>query len=324
MSGLVLEAVADDVEADGPLSALLPGRVRFGDFPGLRVLSAVHLLALERQAPMVALRLPTVGGVAPRSAGEREAFRAEVVSLLVAHPGELRASLARTPQTNEPGRAALLRCALSRLKPGSPVRLHEFGASAGLNLRADLLPGIDGLEAGPLPRIAERVGCDRDPVDVGTAAGRTLLSSYVWVDDVHRFERLGRALDVAQSEPVGLVRQDAAEFCSRIVLAPGTTTVIWHSAVWVYLDDGTRSRVLGHIGRLGASATEDSALAHISWEWPAAHDDPAAPFALVMRRWCGDAADGAPRLIARGTSHGSSAHLVQDGRSWPAEDPLLA
>lgn len=324
VAGLVLEAVAADVAVGGPLSGLLPARSRFGDFPGLRVMAAVHLLALEGLAPRVARRLPTAGGVAPRDEGDRSAFRADVVSLLVAHRDALRDSLLQTPQTNEPGRSALLRCALSRLDPLLPVRLYELGASAGLNLRADLLPGLVGLEAGPLPAIVERVGCDRDPVDASTTSGRNRLASYVWVDDVHRFERLRGALAVAEGTPVRLVRRDAGDFCAGIALAAGTTTVVWHSAMWVYLDAQARAQVRRHIDVLGASATADSPLAHISWEWPAAGGDPQAPFCLVMRRWCGTAEDGVPRLLARGTSHGSTAHLVPAPASWPVLDPLLA
>jgi hypothetical protein len=310
VAAMILDAVAGDVAAGGPLADLLPARARFGDFPGIRVMAAVHLLALRRKAPMVALRLPTLGGVAPRSGSERAAFEADVVSLLAGHPDDLLAGLQRTPQTNEPGRAALLRCALSRLDPRLPVRLTELGASAGLNLRADLLPGIAGMEAGPLPAIIERSGCDLDPVDASATSGRDLLTSYVWVDDVHRFERLRHALDVAERVPASVVRQDAASFCAGLELTAATTTVIWHSAMWVYLDASTRAKVLRSIADLGATSTADSTLAHVSWEWPSYDDEPGAPFALVVRRWRGRPDDGVPRLLARGTSHGSSAHLV--------------
>ena len=110
----ILQAAGDDALQGGVLAAELSGDVRFGDFPGLRVMSAVHRLALERQAPRVAMRLPTLGGTAPVTAGDRAAFRREVISALAADLPALRASLGHTPQTNDPGRAALLRCRGSR------------------------------------------------------------------------------------------------------------------------------------------------------------------------------------------------------------------
>ncbi|MCX6431622.1 MAG: DUF2332 family protein, partial [Actinobacteria bacterium] len=156
----ILQAVIDDAAQGGGLAGDVTVDVRFGAFPGLRVMAAVHRLALERRAARVAMCLPTLGGTAPTTSRGRAQFRSEVVSVLAANLPVLRAGLAHTPQTNDPGRAALLRCALSRLDPAMPVRLREIGASAGLNLRADALPGIAELEAAPLPVVIDRQGCD--------------------------------------------------------------------------------------------------------------------------------------------------------------------
>lgn len=222
-----------------------------------------------------------------------------MVAALNAEEPILRASLAQTPQPNETGRAALLPAALSRLDPELPVRLCEIGTSAGLNLRADHRLG---LEAGPLGPIRDRVGCDIHPIDPGTAAGRLALSSYVWVDDVARFERLRRALRVAELVPATVVTADAADFAAERGLEDGTTTVLWHSAFWLYLHERTRERIIAAISALGASATPTRRFAHAKWEWARQPESSHPEFVLVLQSWSGSAGD----------SHGNSVALVSD------------
>lgn len=303
VSALIVEAVLDDLRSSGPLARLLPAHVRFGDLVALRVMAAVHRLALERTAPAVALHLPTLGGHVP-SAADRPAFAAAVVAALADHAEVLATSIAQTPQTNETGRAALLRCALSRVDPETPVRLREIGASAGLNLRSDHLPGLPGLEAGPLPAIVDRVGCDLHPIDPTTTEGRVTLSSYIWVDDVERFNRLRRAIAVAAQVPATVVTADAADFVETLTLVDGTTTVLWHSAFWLYLARETRDRILAAVSSLGAAANEESRFAYASWEWADQPDAQHPEFVLVMQQWPSPSADGDRRILAVGNSHG--------------------
>jgi hypothetical protein len=284
-------------------------------------MAALHRLALERQAPGVAIHLPTLGGTPPHGPAQESAFMREVVRVLLQHPGALVDSLARTPQTNETGRAALLRCALSREDAQRPVRLREIGASAGLNLRADHLPGLPHLEAGALPAIVDRVGCDLDPVDIRTAEGRALLGSYVWVDDVTRFRRLADAMTVAERVPASVLRMDAADFAEGLELLDATTTLVWHSAMWVYLPVATQRRVLAAIARVGSGAGPGRRLVHASWEW-ATGVAAGADFALVTRSWDGSDTDGRPLLLATGKSHGHPVDLAPPGR-WLERDPLL-
>lgn len=308
-AGLILDAVVRDIECGGELSGLMPAVQRFGDLPGLRIMAAVHRLALDREAPAVALWLPTVGGTPPLSSADEDTFRREVVSALLRHPGTLADSLARTPQTNETGRAALLRCVLSRLDPGQPVRLRELGASAGLNLRADHLPGQPALEAGPLPEVVDRLGCDVSPIDITTTEGRALLASYVWVDDVERFRRLADAMRVAGRVPATVVQLDAADFVAGIELLEGTTTVVWHSAMWVYLSAPTQQLLLDGIADLGRTARRGNALVQASWEWASVREG-VDEFALVTRTWDGGGSDGQPVLLATGMSHGHPVQLA--------------
>ena len=308
-AALILRAVIDDLEGAGPMNEVLPAQVRFADLPGLRVMAAVHRLALDRRVPTLALWLPTLGGRGPRTPADEGMFGREVIRALTAHREVLESSMARTPQTNETGRARLLRCALSREDPARAVRLFEIGASAGLNLRADLLPGDPALEAGPLPRVVVRRGCDLDPVDISTVAGRSLLGSYVWVDDVDRFHRLARAMEIARDAPADLVRMDAAEFVAGLGVEAGTTTVLWHSAMWIYLPEATRAAVESGIRSLASNASPDAPFVHVSWEWDPS-GAPDASFELVVTRWAGTAEDGVPRLIAQGRSHGEDVQLI--------------
>ncbi len=272
-------------------------------------MAAVHRLALDREAPRVARWLPTLGGTPPRTSADEEEFRRDVVAALLRSPDALIDSLSRTPQTNETGRAALLRCVLTRQDPDRPVRLREIGASAGLNLRADHLPGQPSLEGGPMPPILDRIGCDLSPVDVSTPEGRALLGSYVWVDDVDRFRRLADAMAVAARVPASVIRMDAADFVEGLELMDGTTTVVWHSAMWVYLPLPTQERIRQGMARAGRTAGPGRVLVHASWEW-AKQQVGVGEFALVTRTWDGTSADAPPVLLATGMSHGHPARLV--------------
>ncbi|MBK9740101.1 MAG: DUF2332 domain-containing protein [Actinobacteria bacterium] len=323
VSAQVLIAVRDDVLAGGPLAEIIPARARFGDLIGLRVMSALHRLALERQAPGAAIYLPTLGGSPPATHAQEGTFRREVVTALADHKDTLRRSLTQTPQTNETGRAALLRCVLSRLRPDTRVRLREIGSSAGLNLRADHLPGIPELESGPMPIVIDRVGCDVHPLDPTSHEGRVALTSYIWVDDLERFERLRRALQVAADVPAEVVDADAADFVEALDIVDGTTTVLWHSAMWVYLPPERRRRVLAAVRALGARATPSAPLVHASWEW--AHEPYEAhhTFHLVVRRWSGSPDDGRPVALAQGSSHGRAVLLPGGDVTLPGE-PLPA
>ena len=135
------------------------------------------------------------------------------------------------PQTNEVGRSAALLAGLFDVVAATGVRrvrLLEVGASAGLNLlvdrfgfrgagwayRAGGLPGADSSN----PIEGRRSGRRRSRSSSGgaatctrstptSAAGRLLLTSFVWPFDVDRHERLAAALAVAREHPVAVDRR---------------------------------------------------------------------------------------------------------------------
>lgn len=287
-----------DVE---PLRSLLApyAGARVGDMIPLRLLSAVHRLALARQAPEVALYLPTTGGVAPRDDGDRERLRRAFLATVDGHRDVIATALARVPQTNEVGRTRGLAALLRRVHRefGLPVRLHEIGCSAGLSLRVDGLvdQGVvpaDHAEWGVLPEITERMGCDLAPVDATSTEGRLLLTSFIWPDHLERFERLRQALEVSGGIDVSLVSADALDYVRGLELRQGSTLVVWHSAMWLYLPRETREEIRAALDGLGSQATRDSPLVHVSLEPVSDHRDAQHRFTLAMTTWPG--IDGLP------------------------------
>lgn len=308
-SAEILRAVLDDLNGPRLLATLLPNQTRSGDLIGLRIMAAVHRLAIDRLAPEVALFSPTLGGIAPSQSRDpakaTRAFHEAVVEAMLRNPDVIRSALTQVPQTNEVGRSRLLRIALSRLRGN--VRLCEFGASAGLNLRADQLPADSSLEAGPMPNVVERLGCDLNPIDPTTTDGRARLTSYVWLDDIDRFERLREAIQIASEIPATVVKKDAADFVEGLELQPGSTMVLWHSSMWVYLSAQSRLRILQQVERLGATASPSSPLWHVAWE-PIPNDR--NHHELTVQAWDGSARSGAIQAIARGTTHGRTITLL--------------
>ena len=312
--GVVADVLACD-EADALLAAYekdLPSSA-----VALRLMGSVHRLVLEGRAPGLARFFPSAGGRA-----DVEGAWPATVAVLEEHRDELRAGLAQAPQTNEIGRAAALLGGLLhvRARHPLPVRLLEVGASAGLNLRADHFrvslregSGI-GPETSPVVltepwegrrpplgggiEVVERAGCDTAPLDPTTTDGQLRLTSYVWPDQVERLERLRGALELAARVPATLVRQGAAAFLRHVELAPGATTVVWHSVMLQYLPAEEQTAMVARIEELGEQATAAMALAHLRLE-PETRGGRHA-FFVVLRTWPG----GEERVLGTAHPHG--------------------
>lgn len=286
----VLEAV-NQAAHGGPLTALLLPyqRVRGGDLIGLRILAAAHRLVLSRLAPELARFYPTAGGTTPRTDEERAELAQALVGAFRAFPDQAADSLGRIPQTNETGRGLPLRGALSRVASahGHSIRLHELAASAGLNLRADAFPWAQ-LAMSPPVKIVERAGCDLQPLDVSKPADRLILASYVWGDDLPRFERLRSSLAICARIPAELRAMSVGQYLNMLVHSdpvPGQTLVIWHSATWFYLDRQSRAEMRAAVRKLGSRASAQSPVVHISWEWMRDAPDVLHSYSLVARSW---------------------------------------
>lgn len=304
--GTILAAVAEDLDRGGPCHQILVPHAGdpFGSALVLRMLGAVHRLVLAGRAPELAGHYPSAGGSPGSAAAVGEAFLATVGRLA----GEVAAGTDEAVQTNEVGRsAALIGGYLTVARLGLPLRVLEIGSSAGLNLRwehfryeADDWSFGDpaspvrftGAWRGTTPplaadcEVADRLGCDPNPIDATTPAGATLLRSFVWPDQLDRLTRLDAAIEVARRVPAEVHRADGPGWLAEQLVEPepGLTTVVVHSVVMQYLDRPGRSRLSDVIDQAGARATATAPLAWLRLEprddraelrltlWPGGHE----------------------------------------------------
>lgn len=198
----------------------------------------------------------------------------------------------------------------------------EIGSSAGLNLRMDLYAYRDqhgelfgdgtsalvmdgawngrSLERWPSLEVADRVGSDLRPVDVGSPQGRLLLTAYVWPDQRHRLERLRAAFRVADRRPAAVHPVDARTFVDRIELRDATTTVLFHSVMWQYLPRADQEHVRARLDELGRSTTGRRRLAHLRLEPERRRADSEREFLVSLTTWPG----GESRVLGVARPHG--------------------
>lgn len=310
----LLDAVATDVVHGGVCTRLLApfAEAPFGDAVLLRLLAAVHLLVLDGSDPGLAAHYPSAGGVPGPAVGL--AF----LDAVARHEARLADLVHVGVQTNEVGRSvALLGGFVELARLGLPLRILELGASAGLNLRFDRYRYEAGTESfgpadarvrfvdpwiGRVPdlgvtvQVASRQGCDLQPIDPLTEAGRLLLRAYLWPDQPQRRARLDAAIDSARDQPVTIDRADAVTWLSERLAepAPGQVTVVVHSIMLQYLSAAARQALLGVLESHGAAA------------------DHAAPLAWLRMEPGGDRAEtrltlwptGATELLSAGAFHG--------------------
>ena len=218
--------------AGGPTRAALRGRERdrVDEWDAFRLLAGVHRIVLTGHAPELAKHYPSTGGD-----GDAEAAWPVVRELIASGRPELVDALAHPLQTNAPTRAKVLVGGLCLVaeQTGLPLRLLELGASAGLNLRLDRFRyEQDGVSFGPENspvrfvnfltggrpplatgfQVGERAGCDLNPIDATTDAGRLTLLACIMPDEHERFDLLERAIAVARETPAVVERADLARW----------------------------------------------------------------------------------------------------------------
>jgi hypothetical protein len=314
----VLNGAADDYEAGGIVAELFAGLpAPPGSVPGLRLLAALHWLVLSGRAPDLAAYYPSARGTLPPAGLWPHAERA-----LREHAAAVRERLPRTVQTNEPGRSTVLYGGLLWVSErfGRPLRLLEIGASGGLNLLADRyayrvggqvlgdaesplrfdepwegVPVVDPAGAAARLHVVERMGCDPNPLDLGSPEDRLTLRSYVWADELHRLARADAALAVAEREPPVVSAQPAEAWLPSVLGGgEGTATVVWQSVMWQYL---TAAAHAGIEDAIGAAGERGGPLAWLRME-PA--DDGRWGFSTAVTTWPG----GETRELARSGDHG--------------------
>jgi hypothetical protein len=310
----ILEHAAVDVEAGGVVRDVLDGHEHD---PGpsalaLRLLGAVHRMVLEGTVPDLARHYPSAGGT---DAGDPwPAFLATVTDRF----DDVRAGLRRGVQTNEVGRAGALAPAFlhaARTTGAGEVRVLEIGASGGLNLRWDHFGYADvwGDPDSPVQlgdpydgarppfdttvTVAERAGCDPNPIDVTTDDGALTLMSFVWPDQDRRFRDLRGAIDIARRVPAALEQAEAAPWVTERLAQPqpnGRLTIVYHSVVMQYLTEDGRNAFFDAMQTAGGRATGDAPLAWVRFE------PTRRTFEVRVTTWPG----GDDQLVAEAGAHG--------------------
>jgi len=204
-----------------------------------------------------ARRQPNLLLAAARTIAGRVPDKDLVIELIRDPEARLRTlMLARTTQTNEPARCAVLLPVLANLPP--PLALIEVGASGGLCLLPDRygydygahrIAGAPGSPVfkctvqGPaplptaVPPIIWRAGLDLSPIDLGSTTETAWLEALVWPEQEHRRRHLLQAIAIARTEPPRVVRGDLLHDLDALIAeAPADATlVVFHSAALAYV-----------------------------------------------------------------------------------------
>lgn len=220
----------------------------------------------------------------------------------------------RAVQTNEPGRCAVLRPALTMLP--QPVALLEVGASAGLCLYPDRYayrygdtvigggePVLDCAVTGSPPlhgplAVLWRAGIDLNPLDITDPADVAWLEALIWPEHDHRRARLRAAADIAAAEPPTLIRGDLVdELPALAARAPaGATLVVFHTAVLYQVPAARRAAFVDRVQGLPGNWLSNEAADVIT------HDTAARPSPVGLYNMM--ALDGQPLAWTR--SHGQA------------------
>jgi hypothetical protein len=284
----LLHRSAEDFDQGGPVKELLAPHEHDprGSALALRMMGAVHRLALEGKIPELARFYPSCGGTVALEPAWNAFHHAIAEQMPI-----LRELVLRPVQTNEIGRCGpllggfLLIAHRTRL----PLRLLEIGASAGLNLQWDqyrytwpggawgkphsLIVLNDVFTADAAPplsdiTVAQRRGCDPDPLDPSLPECRLTLRSFVWADQLERMRNLEHAMEMASRSQLRTERAGAVEWLKACMAEPGScvATVLFHSIVWQYISRHDRKELLDLIQQTGSRATADAPFAWLRME----------------------------------------------------------
>ena len=325
LCGALLHAAADDYCDRGTVRRFFdadPNRIELSRI-GIRLLGALHYCALEGTARSLASHLPSCGG--DGDAIEAWTAAVDVLDIQAERIGTL---FERTPQTNEVARSMPLLAGLLAIARAThlPIRLLDIGASAGLNARCDRYRyegqgwawgdptsplvlrnrsrgGIPAALDAPL-RVSERLACDLHPLDIGVDRDRLELRSFVWADQLERFERLNSAIMAANAVPLAV---DAADMYAWIPIHArpfdGHATVAMHSIVTEHITPEMRQSLKATIEKAGANARPSAPFAWVRMEPDSSEQGRYETRATLMP-------SGEEWLIARSDGHGQDLEWI--------------
>ncbi len=286
-TALLCRLIADRLEPDGPFArriATWPGDAR-ADGLSLRAVGGLHAVARSG-------RCAALSAIYPPHKADADAVWSGVSAAIAQEDAFLSAYLDGPPQTNEVARSNVVLggCLHIAAVTGLPLELLEIGSSAGLNLgfdryRYEFGAGQWGPDDRPV-RIATRwegagpdlatplavvarAGCDLRPIDPAAPADRERLLSYIWPDQSERLARAEAALALAAKSGTRVERADAGDWLANRLAAPASphrARVVFHTIVWPYLPDPTKTKLKTAIREAGARATADAPLAWLAME----------------------------------------------------------
>ena len=292
-SEAILGAAARDIESGGPTRGLMDRwaaastRDAVTDAIPLRLLGALHDLALSGEDAALAAAYPSDG-----SSGDAAAAWAAALRAMASAPERLARFMDHEPQTNEVRRSACLLGGFLAIAAETrlPIRLFEIGASAGLNQLWDRYAYRLGETAwgsfdspveiptdwrGPPPAldapvgVIERAACDRKPVDLSDPTARRRLRAYVWADQIDRLQRLDAAVAMALEAATAVDAEDAVAWTRRrVAVRAGAVTVLFHSVFWQYMPPESQAALAATVQDIGATATADAPFAWLRMEPP--------------------------------------------------------
>lgn len=293
-TGELVARMRDDIEAGGPISALLAnwqGNPR-ADVIALRLAGAAHAAALTHRDEKLAALYP------PQSPEWRMDEIWPLVRALFEREHEwARAFIQSAPQTNETRRSIALLAGFLAFADTwrGPLDMIEIGASAGLNQNwdrfayrpngwswgADSPVVVDTAWNGAPPpvdapiEVRSRAACDLNPLDIRDAAQRLQLKSYIWPDQPERLSRFDGAVALALANDTKVERADAAVWLKRKLDARvgDAATVVYHSVFLQYPPREARQTIADAIAQAGAAAKREAPLAWVRLEPEALTDN---------------------------------------------------
>ncbi len=279
----VLHERLDENSAFGSKLLNWPGAPE-ADAIALRACGALNFLAREGH-PALAPLYP------PNPSPSPDEFWRGAQSAIGGFDERLTRFLDSAPQTNEVARSSALLPGYLEIarRANLPLAIREIGASAGLNLLFDRYFYAYGAhtwgtpdakvaircewrgKAEPLAgaiEVADRRGCDLNPIDASDRAARMRMLAYIWPDQSARLARAEAALDVAAEENISVEGIDAAHFAARELRAgaPRCALVLAHTIFWQYLPRPAKTVIRAAIAEAAERATRASPFAWLRLE----------------------------------------------------------
>ncbi len=322
LNGQVLLAAADLLETGtGDLSDLLADWTEEPTAAALALRIAGALQALVRLGKADTLS-PYYAD--PFGSHDQAALGEAIAQTITANRTYIANFLTRPVQTNELGRSSCLLGGFLTIAEatGKPLRLLEIGASCGLNLLWDRFHyDLTGLTWGPVEspvqlsikwrgaapaldapvHVAERRGCDINPLDVTNDDDVIRAESYIFPGQMDRLARFRAGVALSRTHALHLDRADAAHWLADQLAEPrtGQCTVVFHSIMWQYMPIETQKRCTQAITDAGERASHEAPLAWLRMEPAQAHGMPIPEIRLDL--WPG----GASRRLALCHPHGA-------------------